>query len=97
MEGIKNTGRGNVNTDQIDKAVWFFRKKHPRMIRKVQLAEHLKCDQSRALIILNLLSGVSGDKESAVFDSRKFLVYESDSKPKKYGIFIDREYGISAL
>jgi len=92
------TGRGNANLDEIDRAKAFFRQEHPRPIRKVELAKAVGCSQARALIILNILSGVSNDKEKdgAEFVSKDFLVGENDfEKPLTYFIYKDKELGIS--
>jgi hypothetical protein len=91
------TGRGNTNLDEIDKAKAFFRQEHPRPIRKVELAKAVGCSQARALIILNILSGVSNDKEKdgAEFISKDFLVGENDDqKPLTYFISKDKVLGI---
>jgi len=91
------TGRGNANLDEIDKAKAFFRREHPRPIRKVELAKAVGCSQARALIILNILSGVSNDKEKdgAEFVSKDFLVGENDdTRPTTYFVAKDRELGI---
>jgi len=98
IEKIKpKTGRGNTNLNEIDKAKEFFRKMHPRPIRKVELANYVGCSQARALIILNILSGVSNDKEKdgAEFSSKDFLVGENDDQnPLTYFIYKDKEMGI---
>jgi hypothetical protein len=91
------TGRGNTNVEEIDKAKAFFRQEHPRPIRKVELAKAVGCSQARALIILNILSGVSNDKEKdgAEFVSKDFLVGENDDcKPLTYFISKDKVLGI---
>jgi hypothetical protein len=91
------TGRGNANLGEIDKAKEFFRKTHPRPIRKVELANYIGCSQARALIILNILSGVSNDKEreGAEFISKDFLVGENDDQnPLTYFIYKDKELDI---
>jgi len=95
-EKIK-TGRGNANVGEIDKAKEFFRKMHPKPVRKVELANYIGCSQARALIILNILSGVSNDKEKegAEFVSKDFLVGENDDQnPLTYFIYKDKEMGI---
>jgi len=91
------TGRGNTNLEEIEKAKEFFRKMHPKPIRKVELAKAVGCSQARALIILNILSGVSNDKEKdgAEFVSKDFLVYEDDEGGyTRYGIYKDAQGGI---
>ena len=91
------TGRGNTNLNEIDKAKEFFRKMHPRPIRKVELANYVGCSQARALIILNILSGVSNDKkkDGAEFIPEDFLVGENDDQnPLTYFIYKDKETGI---
>jgi len=91
------TGRGNANLDEIERAKEFFRKMHPKPIRKVELANYVGCSQARALIILNILSGVSNDKEKdgAEFISKDFIVGENDdTRPLTYFIFKDKELGI---
>jgi len=90
------TGRGNANTIEIEKAKKYFRKMHPNLIRKVELANFIGCSQARALIILNLLSGVSNDKDKAGgFMTRDFLVFEDDDLGfTRYGISKDVESGI---
>jgi len=91
------TGRGNTNLEEIEKAKEFFRKMHPKPIRKVELANYVGCSQARALIILNILSGVSNDKEKdgAEFVSKDFLVYEDDEDGyTRYGIYKDVQGGI---
>jgi len=93
----KKTGRGNTNLDEIDKAKEFFRKMHPKPVRKVELAKAVGCSQARALIILNILSGVSNDKEKdgAEFVSKDFLVGENDEQnPLTYFISKDKVLGI---
>jgi len=93
----KKTGRGNTNLDEIEKAKEFFRKMHPNPIRKVELAKAVGCSQARALIILNILSGVSNDKEKdgTEFISKDFLVGENDDqKPLTYFIYKDKVMGI---
>jgi len=54
------------------------------------------CSQARALIILNILSGVSNDREKdgAEFVPKDFLVGENDDKPVTYFIYKDKELGI---
>jgi len=91
------TGRGNINVEEIGKAKEFFRKMHPRPIRKVELAKAVGCSQTRALIILNMLSGVSNDmnKEGAVFIPKDFLVYEAYKDGYlRYGIYKDPVLGV---
>jgi len=91
------TGRGNTNLGEIDKAKEFFRLKHPRPIRKVELANYVGCSQARALIILNILSGVSNDREKdgAEFVPKDFLVGENDdTSPLTYFIYKDKKLGI---
>jgi len=93
----KKMGRGNTNLDEIEKAKAFFRREHPRPIRKVELAKAVGCSQARALIILNVLSGVSNDKEKdgAEFVSKDFLVGENDDqRPLTYFISKDKKLGI---
>ena len=93
----KKTGRGNTNLDEIEKAKAFLRKMHPKPIRKVELSNYVGCSQARALIILNILSGVSNDKEKdgAEFVSKDFLVGENDdTRPTTYFVAKDRELGI---
>jgi len=98
LEKIKpKTGRGNTNVDEIEKAKEFFRKMHPRPVRKVELANYIGCSQARALIILNILSGVSNDrdKEGAEFVPKDFLVGENDDmRPTTYFIYKDKALGI---
>jgi hypothetical protein len=89
------TGRGNANLDEIEKAKEYFRKMHPKPIRKVELANYIGCTQARALIILNVLSGVSNDKEKGAFIPKDFLVGENDDQnPLTYFIYKDKELGI---
>ena len=85
----KRTGRGNVNTDEIERVKNYLRSIHPNTARKVDIAKAAGVDQARCLILLNLLSGVSDDK-STEFDSKDFLVYEDDDgKYLTYGIYKD--------
>jgi hypothetical protein len=95
MEGRKSvTGRGHLNTEQIEKAMWFFRRKHPREITPIQLAKYLKCENARAARIIDILSGNETDGDIRA----DFLLYSNDdNKPIRYGIFIDKEYGIYAI
>jgi len=79
------TGRGNTNTDQIEKAKEFLRNNHPKPIRINELANYVGCDQARAARILDILS--NGDD---------FLVYVDDDTPARFGIFKDVKTGIYA-
>jgi len=93
----KKTGRGNVDLHQIELVKKCLRKAHPNGLRKVEIARAIGVDQARCLILLNLLSGVSGDKEKegAEFVSSDFLVCEDrEGKYTKYYIFKDRELGL---
>jgi hypothetical protein len=93
----KKTGRGNTNVEEIEKAKEYFRRMHPNPVRKIELANYIGCSQTRALIILNILSGVSNDKEKddAEFIPKDFLVGENDDqKPLTYFIYKDKELGI---
>ena len=97
---IVTTGRGNADIDAIEKTKEYLRMKHPQCIRPNELAKYINKPQARALRILDLLSGVSNDrdKEGAEFLSRDFLVYVNDDiSPTTYGIFKDVERGIYAL
>jgi len=71
---------------------------HPKLIRKMELAEFVGVTQARALILLNLLSGVSGDRDKeGGFMTRDFLVFEDDdSGVTRYGIWKDVERNIYA-
>jgi hypothetical protein len=91
-EAAGPVGRGNIDQDKVDKTIWFFRKKHPKEIRPIDLAKYLNCSQARALRIIDLLSGeVEADKQAGT----DFLVYSNDDvKPTTYGIYKDVEYGI---
>ena len=94
------TGRGNSDLKAIEKTKKFLRMKHPNCIRPMELARYINKPQARALRILDLLSGVSNDrdKEGAEFLSRDFLVYlNDDTRPITYGIFKDVEKGIYAF
>jgi hypothetical protein len=83
----KTTGRGNINTDQIEKAKEYLRSNHPIPIRAVDLANYVGCEQTRAARILDLLSGAENSNTD-------FLVYVDDDS--RYGIFKDTESGIYA-
>ncbi|MCL2879051.1 MAG: hypothetical protein FWF29_02285, partial [Treponema sp.] len=90
----KKTGRGNRDEGQIEKVKEFLRKQHPYPVRQNEVARFVGCEQARAGRLLDLLSGVSGDKNNA-FDSTDFLVGVNDErKPITYFIFKDRELGI---
>jgi len=94
------TGRGNADIKSIEKTKKYLRMKHPEPVRAVELARYINKPQARALRILDLLSGVSNDrdKENAEFLSRDFLVYlDEDSGVTLYGIFKDKEKGIYAI
>lgn len=83
----KATGRGNINTEQIDKIKQFLRIKHPETVRIVDIAHYVDCDQLRAARLLDLLSGAENSDSD-------FLVYADDNS--RYGIFKDTETGIYA-
>ena len=84
----RETGRNHRNEDQINKAKQFFRD-NPRGIVPVELAKHLNCSQSRAMRIIDILSGSTPESENF---NDSFLVYSDDEYyPTTYHILIDRE------
>jgi hypothetical protein len=94
IRGKKTTGRGHLNTDQIEKAKKYLRNNHPKLIRAVDLANYVGCEQARAARLLDYLSGGCGESENTNTD---FLVYVDDSENQTlYGIFKDTETGIFA-
>jgi hypothetical protein len=91
---MADTGRGNKNTVQLDKTINYFRKKYPVEITPIELAKYLKCQQARAMRVIDLLSGNTNESENTNFD---FLIYCNDEqKPITYGIFKDVKYNIYA-
>jgi hypothetical protein len=82
----KKTGRGNVDSGQLEKAKELLRKKHPETVRLVDIANYCKVSQARAARIVDNLSGNLTDGE---YD---FLVYTDDDKT--VGIFRDDKSGI---
>jgi len=92
------TGRGNTDLKAIEKTKKFLRMKYPEPVRAVELARYINKPPSRALRILDLLSGVSNDINEAEFMSRDFLVYIDDEGDiTKYGIFKDTENKFIAI
>lgn len=81
------TGRGNINTEQIDKTKEYLRAKHPETVRIVDIAHYVGCDQLRAARLLDHLSGAENSNAD-------FLVYTDDNN--HYGIFKDTVSGIYA-
>jgi len=81
----KTTGRGNINTVQIDKTKQFLREKHPETVRIRDIANFVGCDQVRAARLIDLLSGAENSDSD-------FLVYADDNG--SYGISKDTETGI---
>jgi hypothetical protein len=99
IAGKKDTGRGHIDVDAIQKAKEFLRLKHPQPVRIVDLAKYTKKSQARAARLLDLLSGVEngGGNENQQNIDRDFLVFCNDTdQPKTYGIFLDRQTGIYA-
>jgi hypothetical protein len=91
---VITTGRGHKNVDQLDGAIKFFRMKHPKEITPIELAHHLKCQQARAMRLIDLLSGNEADGDIR----EDFLVYSNDdASPTRYGIFRDSLMGIHAV
>jgi len=89
------TGRGNLDTEVVEKTKDFLRINHPKPIRVSELALYIGKSQVRAARIIDRLSGTACD---SVNNKTDFLVYiDDDSKPTTYGIFKDIEAGIYAF
>jgi len=90
---VKKTGRGNIATEQIDKAKELLRKKHPNTVRLVDIARYCNVSQARAARLVDLLSGGEnkGDSSSNEIND-SFLVWQDDTG--EVGISKDVELGI---
>ena len=89
------TGRGNIDTEAVERTKDFLRMNHPKPIRVAELALFIGKSQARATRIIDRLSGTAMESVNSRTD---FLVYiDDDSKPTTYGIFKDIEAGIYAF
>jgi hypothetical protein len=88
------TGRGHIDIDAIEKTKAFLRKKHPKPVRIIDVANHVGVQQARAARLLDILSGGCSENTNSETD---FLIYcNDDEKPVTFSIFIDRETEIYA-
>jgi hypothetical protein len=74
----KKTGRGNVDTEQIELVKQFMRQRHPDGVRIAEIAVYVEdntgreCTPARAARLLDILSGGSDGRDYS------FIVYEDD-------------------
>ena len=84
-EHEKKTGRGHVDTVQLEKAKEFMRL-HPEGVTAISVANHVGCSQARAVRLMDILSEAS--------EANDFLVYsDEDTEPTLYFIFQDDREG----